>query len=115
MAGVVRLTCAESVATHILAPCLATLHDTQPDIMLELIPNPRELSLSMREADISVLLKQPDQHDLVVRRVGTIAFGLYASPDYLRIHGEVDFADGCAGHYLITQSEDTKTPRRRVG
>ena len=106
MAGLVRVTCAESVATHILAPCLASLHGKQPDIMLELIPNPRELSLSMREADISVRLKQPDQHDLVVRRVGTIAFGLYASPGYLQDRNVVDFADGCSGHHLITQSED---------
>jgi DNA-binding transcriptional LysR family regulator len=106
MAGLVRVTCAESVATHILAPCLASLHTKQPDIMLELIPNPRELSLSMREADISVRLKHPDQHDLVVRRVGTIAFGLYASPGYLEVHGDVDFEDGCTGHHLITQSED---------
>ena len=106
MAGLVRITCAESVATHILAPCLASMHNNQPDIMLELIPNPRELSLSMREADIAVRLKRPDQHDLVVRRVGTIAFGLYASPDYLQGRGAVDFTDGCPGHHLITQSED---------
>ena len=60
----------------------------------------------MREADISVRLKQPDQHDLVVRRVGTIAFGLCASPAYLQDRGDVGFTDGCAGHHLITQSED---------
>ena len=106
MAGLVRVTCAEAVAIHILAPNLASLHSQQPDIMIELIPNPRELSLSMREADISVRLKQPDQHDLVVRRIGTIAFGLYASPGYLKDHGVVDFADGCSGHQTITQSED---------
>jgi len=106
MAGLVRVTCAETVATHILAPGLASLHIQQPDIMIELIPNARELSLSMREADISVRLKQPDQHDLVVRRIGTIAFGLYASPGYLERHGGLDFADGCAGHHLITQLED---------
>jgi len=106
MAGLVRVTCAETVATGILAPGLATLHQQEPDIMVELIPNPRELSLSMREADISVRLRQPDQHDLVVRRIGTIAFGLYASPGYLERHGSLDFEDGCAGHHLITQSED---------
>ena len=110
MAGLVRVTSAEAVATHILAPCLASLHHQQPDIMIELIPNPRELSLSMREADISVRLKQPDQHDLVVRRVGTIAFGLYASPAYLEGRNDLDLADGCPGHHLITQSEDIEDP-----
>ncbi len=106
MAGLVRVTCVEAIATHILAPCLASLQNEQPDIMIELIPNARELSLSMREADVSVRLKQPDQHDLVVRRIGTIAFGLYASPAYLERRGELDFEGGCPGHHLITQSED---------
>lgn len=106
LAGIVRITCAETVATHILAPGLATLHVRHPDIMVELFPNPRELSLSMREADISVRLRQPDQHDLVVRRIGDISFGLYASAGYLDRHGSPDFADGGAGHHMITQLED---------
>ncbi len=106
LAGLVRVTCAETVAAHILAPCFAALHIRHPDIMIELIPNPRELSLSMREADISVRLKRSDQHDLVVRSIGTIAFGLYASPEYLARYGAPDFAEGCPGHSLITQLED---------
>lgn len=106
LAGLVQVTCAETVATHILAPCFASLHTQQPDIMIELIPNPRELSLSMREADISVRLKQSGQHDLVVRRIGSIAFGLYASAEYLARFGSPDFDAGCPGQYLITQLED---------
>lgn len=106
MQGLVRVTCAETVASHILAPCLASMHHNHPDMMIELIPNPRELSLSMREADISVRLKASEQHDLVVRRIGTLAFGLYASPDYVNLHGEIDFHDGCSGHHLVTQTED---------
>jgi DNA-binding transcriptional LysR family regulator len=106
LSGLVRVTCAETVASQILAPCLATLHTQHPDIMIELIPNPRELSLSMREADISVRLKRPDRHDLIVRRIGSVAFGLYASPDYLKRYSELNFDGGCPGHHLITQLED---------
>ncbi|WP_165492889.1 LysR family transcriptional regulator [Lichenihabitans psoromatis] len=105
MAGLVRVTCSETIASNLIAPCLGTLHLTNTDIMVELIPNPRALSLSMREADISIRLTQPEQHDLVVRRIGTLAFGLYASPDYLERHGECDYDAGCAGHRLITQLE----------
>ena len=79
LAGLVRVTCAETIASTLVAPCLGSLHVEHPDLMIELIPNPRQLSLSMREADISVRLTQPDQHDLVVRRIGTVAFGLYAA------------------------------------
>lgn len=103
LSGLVRVTCAETIASTLVAPCFGTLHLHHPDIMIELIPNVRDLSLSMREADVSVRLRQPDQHDLVVRRIGTVAFGLYASPDYLERHGELDYAGGWPGHHLITQ------------
>ena len=106
MAGLVKVTCAESVASHILAPMLATLHREHPDIIVELIPDPRELSLSMREADVSVRLTQSSQHDLVIRRVGTLGFGLYASPDYLKTHDEIDFEAGCIGQHLVAQLDD---------
>ncbi|WP_165491154.1 LysR family transcriptional regulator [Lichenihabitans psoromatis] len=105
MAGQVRVTCAETIASNLVAPCLGTLHETQPDILIELIPDPKDLSLAMREADISIRLRPPVQHDLVVRRIGTLAYGLYASPGYLERSGECDYDTGCAGHWLITQLE----------
>jgi DNA-binding transcriptional LysR family regulator len=108
LVGLVRVTCAETVAAHILAPSFAELRARHPDIMIELIPNPRELSLSMREADISVRLTLPEQHDLIVRRIGHIAFGLYASPGYLAAHGDLHADDGCAGHDIITQLDDNQ-------
>lgn len=103
LSGLVRVTCAETLASNLVAPCFGDFHVQHPDIMIELIPNPKELSLSMREADISVRLRQPDQHDLVVRRIGTVAYALYASPGYLERQGEPDYAEGCPGHHLITQ------------
>ena len=123
--GLVRITCAETMAAHVLAPTFGALHRQHPDIMVELIPDPRELSLSMREAELSVRLTQPMQHDLVVRRIGNLAFGLYASPDYLDRQGDLDYESGCAGHYLVGQLNDVEntpqfgwladlTPRARV-
>ena len=105
LAGLVRVTCSETIASNLVAPCFGALHLTHPDIMIELIPNPRELSLSMREADVSVRMRRPDQHDLVSRRIGTVAFGLYASADYLARHGHPDYGGGCPGHHLVTQMD----------
>jgi DNA-binding transcriptional LysR family regulator len=102
LAGVVRVTCPETFAAHVLAPSLAALQDRHPEIVVELIPNARELSLSMREADIAVRLTRPHQHDLVVTRIGRLGFGLYASAAYLKRHGEPDFKTGCSGHRLLT-------------
>jgi DNA-binding transcriptional LysR family regulator len=106
--GLVRVTCAETMAAHLLAPSFAKLHAQHPEIMIELIPNSRELSLAMREADISVRMRQPEQHDLIVRRIGSIAFGLYATSEYLKQYGEPDFDEGCPDHHLITQMEDSQ-------
>ena len=106
VAGLVRVTCAETIANHILAAEFATLRRQHPGILIELIPDPRKLSLSKREADVSVRLKMPHQHDLVVRRVGSLAFGLYASPIYLDGHGRPNFDDGCSGHGIVAQLDD---------
>jgi DNA-binding transcriptional LysR family regulator len=113
LAGLVRVTCPEAIASHILAPCFAALNLQYPDIMVELIPDPRELSLSMREADISIRLTRSAQHDLIVRRIGNLEFGLYAAPAYLARHVEVDFGAGCPGHYVITQLDDIQDAAQR--
>ena len=104
--GVVRVTCTETLAVHILAPCFVALQHHHPELHIELVPNPVEVSLSMRDADIAIRLTPSDRHDLVVRRVGRMSFGLYASPLYVQRHGLPDFAEGCIGHRLMTSVED---------
>ena len=106
--GLVRITCAEAIAGHILAPSLAVLHREHPDILVELLPHPRDVSLSMREAELSVRICQPAQHDLVIRRIGNIAFGLYASPGYMSKHGDLDAKNGCSNHHMIRQLNDVE-------
>ncbi|MET0529814.1 MAG: LysR family transcriptional regulator [Microvirga sp.] len=106
--GVVRVTCTETMAAHVLAPCFAALQEIHSGILVELMPNQNVLSLSMREADIAVRLLRSNEHDLVVRRIGVISFGLYASPGYLERHGEPDFVAGCPGHRVMTLLDDVE-------
>jgi DNA-binding transcriptional LysR family regulator len=70
-------------------------------VIIELLPPDRHLSLARREADISIHHVRPKQREIVVRRIGNITFGLYASRDYLDRFGTPNFADGCAGHRII--------------
>ena len=104
--GTVRISCTETLAVHVLAPCFIALQHRHPGIRVELVPNPLQVSLSMREADIVVRLAPSDRNDLVVRRVGSMSFALYASPLYLQRHGMPDFEAGCAGHRLMTSLDD---------
>ncbi len=106
--GVVRVSCTETLAVHVLAPCFVALQHRHPEIRVELVPNPLEVSLAMREADLPVRMAPSDRNDLVVRRVGRVAFGLYASPLYLQRHGQPDFSAGCTGHRLMTSLDDVE-------
>ena len=104
--GIVRVTCTETLAVHVLAPCCVALQHRHPDILVELIPNPTQISLSMREADIAIRLAPSERNDLMVRRIGRMTYGLYASAPYLQQHGMPDFEAGCAGHRLMTSLDD---------
>jgi DNA-binding transcriptional LysR family regulator len=109
--GVVRVTAVETLASHVLAPAFCALRRGNPEIGIELLANVRHLSLAMREAEIAVRLTRFEQHDLVARRIGTLAHGLYASPTYLERHGSPDFAAGCAGHRIITGLDGAEVPQ----
>ncbi len=109
--GVVRVTAVDTLASHVLVPCFAALQLGSPEVALELVADVRHLSLSMREADIAVRLAPFEGHDLVVRRIGTLAYGLYASPTYLELHGEPDFGAGLAGHRLVAGLDGPEAPQ----
>ena len=108
LTGHVRITCSESVACHVVAPCLPALNAQFPAIVVELTPDAKHLSLSMRETDIAVRLNPPDQQDVVVRRIGTLAFAAYASAGYLAHRGLPDFDLGCRGHFKVAQIGDVQ-------
>jgi len=59
---------------------------------------------------VSVQLSRCEEGNLVVRRIGTMAFGLYASVSYLSRNGDPDPSSGCAGHFLVTMVAERELP-----
>ncbi|WP_342738918.1 LysR family transcriptional regulator [Bradyrhizobium sp. B117] len=106
IAGEVRITTVDSFGAKMVIPMLQKLAQRQPELQIELIADNRSLSLSRREADIAIRLAEFEQHEVVVRHVADMAFGLYASKSYLQRHGMPDFKDGCAGHVVIALQQD---------
>ncbi len=47
----------------------------------------------------------------LARRIGGLAYSLYASPAYLERHGEPDFGAGCPGHRLVTGLDGSEVPQ----
>jgi DNA-binding transcriptional LysR family regulator len=88
LTGTVSVTATESLTVPFLIPNLPHLRDRYPGIRVQLVSDYRLLNLSRREADVAIRLARPQQGDLVVRKIGSMGFGLYASHDYIEAHGE---------------------------
>lgn len=103
LAGFVRLTATEMLATRFIAPHLPLFHDKYPDIRLELACSNREIDLARREADVALRLARPHQDDLVVKRLFVIDLALYAARAYLERKGNpaVGQPGGFAGHRFV--------------
>lgn len=104
--GLVRVTAVDAFAAQVLTPGFAPLRASHPGIVIELITDNRSLSLARREADIAVRLGRFEALETVVRRVGEMAFAVYASPDYLDRYGTPDWAGGATGHRIVRVQDD---------
>jgi DNA-binding transcriptional LysR family regulator len=81
--GVVRVTSPETFGCLYLAPCLAGLRREHPGLSIELRSTGAILDLARREADLAVRMFRSPHESLVVRRIGALRHGLYASRAYL--------------------------------
>jgi DNA-binding transcriptional LysR family regulator len=85
--GELRVTTAQGIGNHWLTPRLGEFIDLFPEIRVTLITTDEELDLSMREADVAIRLRQPTQPDLIQRKLFSVHFHAYASPEYLKRFG----------------------------
>jgi DNA-binding transcriptional LysR family regulator len=112
--GLVRVTTVDALAAHVLTRGLVQLQADHPGIVVEIITDNRSLSLARREADIAVRLGRFDALETVVRKVGEMAFAVYAAPAYLDRFGLPDWATGAPDHRVVRVQDDLlETPDGR--
>jgi len=85
--GELRITSTIGLGSNWLTPRVKEFVDLYPDIHLRLMLHDEQLDLSMRQADAAIWLRQPTQPDLIQRKLFTVHFHIYASPDYLKRFG----------------------------
>jgi DNA-binding transcriptional LysR family regulator len=79
VAGTVRLTSVPLLINRLLIPQLPRLLQQYPRLELELIAEPRMLSLIKREADIALRLSRPrEEIRAVARKIGELSYAVYA-------------------------------------
>lgn len=79
VAGVVRVAAPPGVCVDWLPPIAARLRRTHPDLVLEAVSDVAVRSLVRREADVAVRMSPTQEDDLLVRRIGDLAGGLYGA------------------------------------
>jgi DNA-binding transcriptional LysR family regulator len=99
--GVLKITTTIGLGTGWLTPRLVDFMDAYPDIQIHLVLTDDELDLAMREADVAIRLRAPTQPDLIQRRLFTVHYHVYASPDYLSRHGRPTSVAELDQHRLI--------------
>ncbi len=99
--GELRVTTTIGIGVHWLTPRLGEFLDLYPDIHVTLITSEQELDLAMREADVAIRLRQPTQPDLIQRKLFSVHFHAYASPEYLKRHGTPRTIDDLDDHNIL--------------
>ena len=82
LVGRVILSAPPVLVTHLLAERLPDFRAEYPDIRLSLSAQGQRVSLSRREADVAVRFARSEEAGSVMRKLGTMAFGLYAHRSY---------------------------------
>jgi DNA-binding transcriptional LysR family regulator len=99
--GPFKLTVPMTFGTMWLAAQMKEYCELYPDIQMTLLCEDRELDLTTREADAAIRF-QPTKHpDLVQIPMMRLQNSLFASNDYLRIHGLPTSIEDLANHRLL--------------
>jgi DNA-binding transcriptional LysR family regulator len=99
--GELRVTTTVGIGTNWLAPRLGEFLELYPDITVNVILSDDDLDLSMREADMAIRVREPQQPDLIRRRLFTMHFHAYASPAYIKRHGQPRSLDDLDKHRIL--------------
>ena len=114
--GTVRLGASDIIASGFVAPSLGRFRAEKPDIALDVVTDPsltgpgaapRVLN-ALRDVDLALRLARPTQGDMLVRKLGDVAYGLYATPSYIERFGPVPISGDLSGHQIVGFSPDDR-------
>ena len=114
--GTVRLGASDIIASGFVAPSLGRFRAEKPDIALDVVTDPsltgpgaapRVLN-ALRDVDLALRLARPTQGDMLVRKLGDVAYGLYATPSYIERFGKVPISGDLTGHQIVGFSPDDR-------
>jgi DNA-binding transcriptional LysR family regulator len=112
--SIVRISTSEGMTKHWLLPRLKRLREIGDKLQFEIYSTAHQHSLASGDLDFVIRIGRTDDNELVGKRVGQVAFGIYASRDYLNSRAAPRSVDDLANHCLIGQTPDISGPRRET-
>ncbi|MFT0534188.1 LysR family transcriptional regulator [Castellaniella hirudinis] len=101
LAGHLRIGSTEGFGSTILTPLMVDFQRLHPGITLDIMPVPRYISLSKREADIAIALERPQRGPYLCTKLADYALKLYGTRDYLGRHAPIRRPADLARHTFI--------------
>ena len=100
--GELRITCPIGLGTVWVPQRLREFIELYPDIRVDLILNDDQIDISMREADVAIWTREPEQADLIRRSLFTMKARAFASTGYVRKFGTPQSLDDLDKHRFVS-------------
>jgi len=110
--GVLNVTAPANFGRLHVVPLLARFLDRHPMMDVRMLLIDRVVSLVEEGLDVGVRLGDLPDSSLRAVRVGSVALGVYASPDYLAQHGAPRTPHDLRDHRVISSTAVTPVPDR---
>lgn len=107
LTGTVTVSAPPVLVRNLLAGSVARLRAQYPNVRLALSGEAALVSLVKRQADIALRLSRPTDSDIVVRKLGEMRFGLYASSSYLAERNPADY------EFIASSAKCADTPHEQ--
>jgi len=104
--GTVRVATPEALGSQVIAKHITGFRQEHPDIEIELVAETRRMSLSKREADISINLARPESGRLISWKLCDYRLRLFGAREYLDKYPPIRSLDDLAEHSFVSYVDD---------
>lgn len=104
--GRIRIGAPEGFGTAFLARLLAEFSQHYPLLTIDLIPVPRMIKLSHREADIVISIDRPKSGPYIITRLSNYSLRLYGSTSYLLQNPKINRLEDLTQHRFVDYIDD---------
>lgn len=106
LSGHLRIGSTEGFGNYVLAPLMVDFQRRYPGITLDIMPVPRFISLSKREADIAIALERPQRGPYLCTKLLDYSLKLYGSKSYLARSSPIRCKEDLLDHTFIGYVEE---------